>query len=54
MIQPLRNTHRRLFWALLVLLPALFLSGLAFRHSWPSAKEKQTLVVRPQSSGARP
>lgn len=39
MIQPLRKVHRRIFLAFALLLPALFLSGIAFRHRWPvSAK----------------
>jgi len=41
MIQPLRKTHRRIFFALALLLPALFLSGIALRHTWPvSLKSK--------------
>jgi|GEM_PF-6821828 len=41
MIQPLRKTHRCIFLALALLLPALFLSGMAFRHTWPvSPKSK--------------
>ena len=41
MIQPLRRTHLRIFLALALLLPTLFLSGIAFRHTWPvSAKSK--------------
>lgn len=41
MIQPLRKTHRRIFLALALLLPALFLSGIAFRHSWPATAKGQ-------------
>ena len=35
MIQPQRKIHRRIFFVLALLLPALFLSGIAFRYSWP-------------------
>jgi len=41
MIQPLRKTHRAVFLILTVLLPVLFLSGIAFRHSWPGIKPKE-------------
>jgi hypothetical protein len=45
MIQPLRKTHRRIFLALALLLPALFLSGIALRHTWPvSPKSKNPAV----------
>jgi hypothetical protein len=37
MIQPLRKLHRRMFLALLLILPVLFVSGLLSRHEWPSA-----------------
>lgn len=37
MIQPHRKIHRRVFFVLALLLPALFLSGIAFRYSWPTA-----------------
>ena len=42
MIQPLRKIHRAVFLVLAVLLPVLFLSGIAFRHSWPAIKPNQT------------
>jgi len=41
MIQPLRKTHRAIFLVLAVLLLALFLSGIAFRHSWQGIKPNQ-------------
>ena len=41
MIQPLRKTHRAIFLVLAVLLPGLFLSGIALRHSWPGIKPNQ-------------
>jgi len=47
MIQPLRKTHRRIFLALALLLPLLFLSGLAFRHSWPTpAKPRNSAALQ--------
>jgi len=45
MIQPLRKTHRVIFLVLLVLLPVIFLSGIAFRHSWPEIKPGQAQPV---------
>ena len=45
MIQPLRKTHRVIFLVLLVLLPVLFVSGIAFRHSWPEIKPGQAQPV---------
>ena len=42
MIQPLCKTHRRIFLALALLLPALFLSGIAFRHAWPVSSKSKT------------
>jgi len=41
MIQPLRKMHRAIFFVLAVVLPVLFLSGIAFRHSWPGIKPNQ-------------
>jgi hypothetical protein len=32
MIQPLRKWHRRIFYALLFLLPIIFATGLVARH----------------------
>jgi hypothetical protein len=48
MIQPLRRTHRAIFLVLAVLLSVLFLSGIAFRHSWPAITPKEA-----PPSGAR-
>lgn len=36
MIQPLRKVHRGVFFALLLVLPVLFVAGLLSRHSPPS------------------
>jgi len=46
MIQPLRKIHRAIFLVLAVLLPVLFLSGIAFRHSWPGIKPKEVPAAR--------
>ncbi len=54
MIQPLRKTHRRIFLALVLLLPLLFLSGLAFRHSWPAPAKPQNSAAHPLPSGGTP
>jgi len=54
MIQPLRKTHRRIFLALALLLPLLFLSGLAFRHSWPTPAKPHKSAAHPLPSGATP
>ena len=45
MIQPLRKTHRVIFLVLLVLLPVLFVSSIAFRHSSPEIKPGQAQPV---------
>ncbi len=52
MIQPLRNTHRRIFLALALLLPALFLSGIAFRHTWPVSPKSKSLALGSVPRGA--
>jgi hypothetical protein len=54
MIQSLRKTHRLLFVALAVLLPALFLSGIAFRHSWPASAKVQNSAAHSLPSGKTP
>ena len=54
MIQPLRKTHCRIFLALALLLPALFLSGIAFRHSWPVSAKSQKPAPNSLPSGATP
>jgi hypothetical protein len=56
MIQPLRKTHRGIFLVLALLLPALFLSGIVFRHSWPAAKPEQAKGAQasPTRAGAGP
>ena len=43
MIQPHRKIHRRIFIVLALLLPVLFLSGIAFRDSWPTANTSPNL-----------
>lgn len=52
MIQPLRKTHRRIFLALALLLPALFLSGVAFRHTWPVPPKSKIPAQGSVPSGA--
>ena len=54
MIQPHRKIHRRVFFVLALLLPALFLSGIVFRYSWPTANRARNLIAHPQASGATP
>jgi hypothetical protein len=54
MIQPLRNIHGGFFILLALLLPVLFVCGIVFRHSWPSAGQHQTMTRQPQHAGARP
>jgi hypothetical protein len=54
MIQPLRKIHRRIFFVLALLLPALLLSGIVFRYSWPTPNQSGNPSARPLSSGATP
>ena len=54
MIQPLRKTHRAIFLVLAVLLPALFLSGIASRHWWPTAKPEHAKASEALPPGTRP
>jgi hypothetical protein len=54
MIQPLRKVHRRIFFVLALLLPALLLSGIVFRYSWLTPKRAPNAAIHPQLSGARP
>jgi len=54
MIQPLRKIHRRIFFVLALVLPALLLSGIVFRYSWPTANRSPNAAARPQPSGATP
>lgn len=54
MIQPLRKAHRRIFLALALLLPALFLSGIALRHSWPVPAKPQNSTAHALPSGKTP
>jgi len=54
MIQPLRKIHRRIFFVLALLLPALLLSGVLFRYSWPTANQSPNAVAHPHPSGATP
>lgn len=35
MIRPLRSVHRLVFFAWILLLPAVFIGGLLSRHQWP-------------------
>ena len=52
MIQPLRKTHRRIFLALALLLPALFLSGIALRHTWPVSPKSKSPALGSVPPGA--
>ncbi len=54
MIQPLRKIHHRVFFVLALLLPALFVSGILFRYSWPTANQSRNLSAHPQPSGGTP
>jgi hypothetical protein len=54
MIQLLRKTHRGTFLVLALLLPILFFSGIAFRHSWPVAKPGQAKGAQASPASARP
>ncbi len=54
MIQPHRKIHRRIFFVLALLLPALLLSAIAFRYSWPTANMSRNPTTHPQPSGATP
>ncbi len=54
MIQPLRKIHRRGFFVLALLLPALLLGGIAFRYSWPTANQSRNPTAHPLPSGATP
>jgi hypothetical protein len=54
MIQPLRKIHRRFLMLLALLLPVLFVCGIAFRHSWPSAGQRRTTIRQALHAGARP
>jgi hypothetical protein len=54
MIQPLRKIHRRIFSVLALLLPALLVSGIVFRYSWPTANESRNPTAHPLPSGATP
>lgn len=42
MIQPLRATHRAVFFALPIVLAAVLASGLALRHHWPALQKLST------------
>jgi hypothetical protein len=54
MIQPHRKIHRYAFFVLALLLPALFLSGIAFRYSWPKANMSRNPTAHPLPLGATP
>ena len=54
MIHPLRKMHCAIFLVLTVLLPALFLSGIAFRHTWPAAKPEHAKASQALLPGTRP
>lgn len=46
MIQPLRKTHRMIFFALAVLLPLLFIAALAVRKPVPVNKPFPPQLLR--------
>ena len=52
MIQPLRRAHRRIFLVLALLLPVLFLSGIAFRHRWPVSPKSKSPALSSVPPGA--
>jgi hypothetical protein len=54
MIQPHRKIHRLIFFVLALLLPALFLSGMVFRYSWPTANQSRNPSAHPLPSGTTP
>jgi hypothetical protein len=54
MTQPLRKIHRRIFFVLALLLPALLLSGIVFRYSWPTINQSRNPTAHPLPSGATP
>jgi hypothetical protein len=54
MIQPFRKIHRRIFFILALLLPALLLSGIVFRYSWPAENRSPNAASQPHPSGATP
>lgn len=54
MTQPYREIHRRVFFVLALLLPALFLSGIVFRYSWPKANASPNPSIHPLPLEATP
>lgn len=54
MIQSLRKTHRRLFLALALLLPTLFVSGLVYRHKPLASPKSNRTAMETVPSEARP
>jgi hypothetical protein len=54
MIPPLRKIHRWVFFVLMILLPALLVSGIASRHSWATATQSQDPAAHSVASGATP
>jgi hypothetical protein len=54
MIQPHRTIHRRIFFVLALLLPVLFLGGISFRYSWPTANMSRSPTTHPLPLGATP
>jgi hypothetical protein len=54
MIQPLRKIHRRIFFVLALLLPALLVCGIVSRYSWPTANRSPNTAAHPQPPGATP
>ena len=54
MIQPLRKIHGAFFILLALLLPIVFVCGIAFRHSWPRNGQRQTTTAQSPHTGERP
>lgn len=52
MIAPLRKAHRRMFVALAVVLPAVFIAGLAMRHAEPSTTPAVVIYDRQSAQRA--
>jgi hypothetical protein len=53
MIQPLRGYHRRAFLVLAIVLPAVFVGGLAARRKMPVAKVETLLLAAPSGGGKK-
>jgi hypothetical protein len=45
-IQPLRATHRIVFFVWLLILPSLFVAGMHSRHKWPATASANSSALR--------